>query len=559
MNTANTAQLHANALDVGPEGEALLRGVTLTVAPGDRIGLVGPNGVGKSTLLSVLAGRLHPLSGSVSVTPSDASIGLLSQELDAGPSESIADYLRRRTGVAQASRLLDEATEALETASDEAFESHQAALEKWIRLGGADLDRRIETALDRVGFGGRTQAEGRPSADLTTTAGLSGGEQARVGLAALLLSRHDVLLLDEPTNNLDQLGLRLLEEIVVASEAPIVVVSHDRRFLEAVVSSIVELDPHRGTATRYNESFSGFLEARELARDAARRRYDDFDQERSRLLERARQQREWATKGVQGERKPPDNDRAARGFRIEKTEKLAAKARQTERAVDRLVEVDKPWEPWELQFSIGTAERSGDLVAELVDAEVGLGSFRFGPVSVEIGAGERVAFVGENGAGKTTLVRALFGHLPLDAGTQRTGPSTEVGWLDQARNDTTSSGTALDGFQSATGLAAGESRSVLAKFGLGADHLARPAALLSPGERTRVVLAVFQATGVNTLVLDEPTNHLDLPAIEQLEGALGHFSGTLVLITHDRAFLDATELTRQVGIEAGAIVSDEAV
>lgn len=556
MNGSGTAQLHAQDLTIERDGATLLRNVTLTVAPGDRIGLVGPNGVGKSTLLAVLAGHLSPRAGSVAATPSEATVGLLSQELDAEPTETIAGYLARRTGVAEASRRLDAATEALGDGTSAAFEQHQEALDLWLRLGGADLDRRAETALDDVGFGGRTANDGRRSAQGTPTAVLSGGEQARVGLATLLLSRYDVLLLDEPTNNLDQRGLALLETFVSTNLAPIVVVSHDRRFLERIVTSVVELDPHLAAATRYNESFSGYLEARERARQAARRRYDDYEEQRTRLTERAHQQRQWSAKGVRGEKDPPDNDRSARGVRIERTEKLASRARQTERALDRLTEVDKPWVPWELQFTIGTAERSGDLVAELVGAEATLGSFQFGPVTVEIGAGERVAIVGQNGAGKTTLVRALFGNLPLTAGSRRIGPATKIGWLDQARQEATGRGTALESFRAATDLPAGQARSVLAKFGLSADHLGRSASQLSPGERTRVVLAVFQATGVNTLVLDEPTNHLDLPAIEQLEGALKHFPGTLVLITHDRAFVDSTVLTRRITIADGAIVSD---
>jgi ATPase subunit of ABC transporter with duplicated ATPase domains len=323
------------------------------------------------------------------------------------------------------------------------------------------------------------------------------------------------------------------------------------------VTSVLELDGHDHTAALYNEPWAAYLEARALARQEAEHRYTSNQAERARLAERARQQRQWVAKGVRAQRTPPDNDRALRQRRIERTQQKARRARQSERALERLERVDKPWEPWELQFDIGRAERSGDLVAELVDATLARGRFRLGPVSIEVGAGERVAVCGANGHGKTTLVQALLGQLELDSGRQRTGRSVIAGWLDQARTRLSPPGSFIDRFCVETGLVPGEARALLAKFGLLAEHLRRPATEWSPGERTRAVLAAFQATGVNTIVLDEPTNHLDLPAIEQLEQALGRFEGTMLLISHDRVFLDNVLLTRSITVEQGRIVADE--
>ncbi len=548
------AQLHARDLSVERGGLTVLNGISLTVSPGDRIGLVGPNGAGKSTLLQLLAGWLEPTSGTVEATPADATVGLLAQELDSPPGETVAAYLARRTGVGPASDALDRAADALADATAEAFERHQVALDRWLRLGGADLAARLAGALADVGF----TAPGQDRSEVPT-ASLSGGEQARIGLAALLLARYDVLLLDEPTNNLDQRGLAQLEEVVLASPAPLVVVSHDRRFLERVVNAVVELDDHSRTAVRYNEPYLGYLAARELARAEAERRFQNYQTDKGRLTDRARRQRDWATKGVKAERNPPDNDRAARGFRVDRTEKLASKARQTERAMERLAVVDKPWEAWQLRFTLGGAERSGDLVAELVDGVVRRGDFTLGPLTVTIGAGERLAVLGGNGAGKSTLLRALFGHIPLSAGSQRVGRSVLVGWLDQTRPGHDDAGGFLTAFEAETGLVSNEARSLLAKFGIGADDLTRPSARWSPGERTRAALASFAARGVNTIVLDEPTNHLDLPAIEQLEQALTHFEGTLLVVTHDRAFLDGLTLTRRLQLDRGQLVADDPV
>ncbi len=552
-------QLVARDLTIERDGTTLLRHVDLTLAPGDRIGLVGPNGSGKSSLLAALAGHLPSRSGAVTVTPPEASIGLSDQELRAQGVETVAEYVARVTGVMAASAALDVATEALaatgsrpdpEADAADPIDGYQQALDRWLSVGADDLEARLGPTLAAVGLEpGRAQ---RP------VAVLSGGEGAKVGLAALLLARHDILLLDEPTNNLDRRGLELLESHLLATDTPILVVSHDRAFMTRVVTAVVELDPHRATAVRYDGGYDDYLRARSVAADHERRRYDEYVRTRQGLEDRARRQREWAVKGVKAERRPPDNDRAARGTRIDRTEKQAAKARTTERALERLDEVDKPWEPWELRFAIGQAERSGQRVAELDQAVVARGEFVLGPVSLLLTAGERVGIVGDNGSGKTTLVRAWFGRQDLTGGSVRVGPGVRLGWLDQDRLTMDPEATALTLIQDETGLDTSECRSVLAKFGLSAEHLSRPTRLLSPGERTRVVLAGFQARGVNTLVLDEPTNHLDLPAILQVEQAAARFVGTLVLVTHDRAFLEAVSLGRRIDVDGGQVVSDTA-
>ncbi len=391
---------------------------------------------------------------------------------------------------------------------------------------------------------------------------LSGGELARAGLAALTLSRFDISLLDEPTNDLDFAGLESLEQFVLSLPAGTMIVSHDRAFLARTVTSVLEIDPHTRTAARYGGGWAAYLE--EKARTAGHRAeaYEKYRRDREELTQRAQRERQWATSGISRQRSAPkDNDKLQRDFRINRTEQLAARARRTERARERLEEVEKPWEPWQLRYTLATAPRAGAVVVSLCAAVVQKGDFRLGPVDLLVEWGARLAVTGANGAGKTTLVEAVLGRAPLAFGTRSMGPSVVPGELAQHRAGLVSPSGATAGpadplwaaFLALSGLEMAEARSLLAKFGLGAGHVGRALATLSPGERTRAQLACFGAVGVNFLVLDEPTNHLDLPAIEQLEMALDAYDGTLLIVSHDRRLLEDLRVTHRAEVRDGGV------
>jgi ATPase subunit of ABC transporter with duplicated ATPase domains len=519
----------------------VLDGVDLTVGPRSRVGVVGPNGVGKSTLLRILAGLEEPDGGSVVRTPPAATVGWLPQEPERRPGETLRRLLTRRTGVAAAGEALERTGAALADAAPGADDAYAEALDRWLSLGGADLDARIGVVCADLGIPSALLDQGMET--------LSGGEAARASLAAILLSRFDVFLLDEPTNDLDFAGLDRLERFLDELPGGVVVVSHDRAFLQRTITSVLEIDEHTHRASVFAGGWDAYLELRDTARRHAERAFDEYQDRRRTLEDRAREQRQWATVGVAKQRRrPKDNDKAQRGFFTNRTEKQAAKVRTTEKAMERLEAVEKPWEGWELRLDFAAAPRSGDVVARLRGAVVERGDFRLGPLDEEIGWGERVAVLGPNGAGKTTLLHALLGRLPLAAGSQHLGPGVVVGELDQRRSRLASADTLLDAFVADTGLLPRDARSLLAKLGLGADQVGRPASSLSPGERTRAQLGVLAATGVNCLVLDEPTNHLDLPAIEQLEAALDRFPGTVLLVTHDRRLLETVRITRTIAV-----------
>ena len=541
-----SATLVAKDLSGGHAHRTLFSNLSFTVAPGDVIGVVGANGAGKSTLLSLLAGASTPQGGTVSTAPRDAFVGWLPQEHERIDGESIAAYIGRRTGCTQATENMESSAEALGSGNSADDDRYAAALDHWLACGAADLDERIPATLAELGL------KLGPEAPMT---GLSGGQAARVALAALLLSRFDVVLLDEPTNDLDLAGLARLEDFVKGLRGGVVLVSHDREFLARTITSVVELDLAQNKVAVYDGGYDSFLAERAIAKRHAREAYDEFADKKADLVGRARTQREWSSQGVRNAmKKNPDNDKIRRRASAESSEKQAQKVRQMESRIARLDEVEEPRKEWALQFSIGAAARSSTVVSTLNAAVVRQGGFTLGPVSAQVNAGERIGITGPNGAGKSTLLKLLLGRTDPDDGAASLGANVSIGEIDQARSQFSENLPLGDAFEGLVPeLNQGEVRTLLAKFGLKANQVTSPVGALSPGERTRASLALLQARSVNVLVLDEPTNHLDLPAIEQLEEALESYEGTLLLVTHDRRLLENVRLDTRWAMADGQL------
>jgi ATPase subunit of ABC transporter with duplicated ATPase domains len=507
----------------------ILDNVTLSVTPERRLGVVGPNGVGKSTLLRLIAGEGRPDSGRVSRMPATLTAGYLPQERDRRSGETLLEYLSRRTGIDAAERELERAASAL-GAGAEADDRYAAALDRFLALGGGDLEAR----------GGQVASElGLPVSLEREIASLSGGEAARVALAAILMSRFDVLLLDEPTNDLDFDGLERLERFLASRDGGLVVVSHDREFLDRTVTRIVEIEPGSRQVREWAGGFSEYEAARDAARATA---YEHFEQaeERRREIEAllARRRQEARAGAGLGERTGGADRRG--------TNALRSKVRLAERALERADRPAKPFEPWELRLRLEAGERAGDRVASLDGAVAVRADFTLGPINLVLGRAERVLVTGRNGSGKSTLLGMLLGELPLAAGSRFVGRRTVIGTLEQGRGAYDGDEPLLERFRRRAGMRPEEARTLLAKFGLGADHVGRLCSSLSPGERTRAQLAELQTRRVNLLVLDEPTNHLDLEAVEQLESALEDYDGTVVLVSHDRRLVQRFGATRTV-------------
>jgi ATPase subunit of ABC transporter with duplicated ATPase domains len=524
--------------------QLILNRASVTVGAGARIGLVGPNGIGKSTLLRILAGGERPDDGVLIRSPQSLTVGYLPQEVDADPGETLRDYLARRTGIAEAEAKLQD-SEAQLIDDPLAADAHATALDKWMSLGGHDFDARAS----------RVCAEVALSADRlgVPLGSLSGGQASRAALAGILLSRFDILLLDEPTNDLDFDGLATLEKFVRDSHFGLVVVSHDRAFLETCIDHVVEIEEGTHRTLHYSGGWAHFVKERDRARSAQYEGYAQYVADRKRLADAARRKREWARKGAARARRSEEPDKNIRFGRKEGAETLASDAKALEKRLEALEVVEKPWEGWQLRMKFAFAPRSGDVVFRLESASVRRRTFVLGPLDLNVHFGDRIAIVGPNGGGKTTLLDVLAGRVGLDAGNSQRGSGVVIGEMDQDRRAYRTGDDTLQVFRASVGTTEEEARSSLSKFALGATQLQQPSYLLSPGQRTRCLLAAYMARGVNCLVLDEPTNHLDIAALEELEAALLEFEGTVVAVSHDRRLLRAFRPTRVLEIVEGRI------
>jgi ATPase subunit of ABC transporter with duplicated ATPase domains len=516
--------------------QAVLDHVDLTIGPLARVGIVGPNGVGKTTLLRIVAGREEPDAGSVVRAPTWLTCGYLAQERLGGEQRPLLETLARRTGVAQAEQELVASSAALARAHDASdAERYSAALDAFLAIGGGDFEARAGTVCAELGL----------SADLGRPAhALSGGERARAALAAILLSRYDLLLLDEPTNDLDYDGLERLERFLGSYAGALVVVSHDRELLDRTVTRIVEIQPESHRSREWAGGWSDFAAARETERAAASARHEQALARRRKVAELLAKRR------TEAHGLGDSLGKATGGADRRATQALRTKVRQAERLLEQAELPEKPFEPWKLRLTLDGGARSGDLVARLDGAVAVRGGFRLGPVSLDLVPGERLSVTGRNGSGKSTLLGMLLGEIPLTEGERHLGRRTQIGTLAQHRDAYGGGEPLLEVFRARTRLAPEPARTLLAKFGVGADHVGRPCSSLSPGERTRIQLAELQSLQVNLLVLDEPTNHLDIEAVEQLEAALHGYDGTIVVVSHDRRFLERVAPTRVLSLDA---------
>jgi ATPase subunit of ABC transporter with duplicated ATPase domains len=510
--------------------------LSVTLSGGRRAGLVGPNGAGKTTLLRMLAGVAAPERGSVALGPGDR-VGYLPQE-PPGPGLTIDRLLGAALG--EVWQLHDE-LQRLESRLDDpaALAAYGEAQERYGALDGWALQAQLDTARDALGI-----AHIPLDAPL---GGLSGGEAARALLAGVLLARPTVLLLDEPTNHLDLDGLAWLEEFLLGFPGEVLVVSHDRRFLDDTVSQVLELDG--GALTAYEGGYTAYRDAK--ARAA----------ERLELAYEAQEKRHRRLKGdiaaTRGDAQHTENtvSRAAAPRMKRYAKKVAKKAQARERRLVRELEsdehIEKPRHAGALKMELeGSA--GGRLVAALRDVSAGWnGTPLLRDVDLVIHGRDRIAITGANGAGKSTLLALLEGTLaPLSGRVER---PVKAAVLPQGPDALPAVVPAVAFVRSHADVGEGEARRLLGHFGLEGAAALRPLGRLSPGERARTAIAAMVAAKAELLLLDEPTNHLDFPSLDVLESALREYPGAIVAVSHDRAFLDAIAVHRRLDVAAGRV------
>lgn len=512
---------------------AVLDDISFSLERGQKVGLIGYNGTGKTTLLKILAGLVEPDSGEIT-TKKDAVIGYMPQDTSLVSDETIRDYVRRISGMADLEDQMDK--------------SEEATVE-YERRDGYTFYHRLDVML--AGFGLADVSGDRPINSL------SSGQKSKVFMAGVLLSDPDILLLDEPTNNLDLPALIWLEDFLQRADAACIIVSHDRLFLDRIVRKIFEIDWHTRTLNITSGRYSDYLVRKEKEMARQWREHEAQQEEIKRLEEQARKKKQEALSGSRY--MGTDNDKFLRGFKRDRAGKSGKQAKAIEKRIEQMEIVEKPVERDVFRIHLRPTKPEGTRDITLTDVVAGYTNdgFKVGPVSLSIPYGSRVVILGLNGTGKTTLLRTISGELAVLEGKVSRGSALVVGNLTQEHDNLPREETIKDFLTRRAGIQVQEAYALAVKFGFRAAEIDKPISALSPGGRARLLFALFSALSANALILDEPTNHLDLEALEALEEAVTHYDGSIVLVSHDRRFLEKFRPTDTYVLSEGKLSRQE--
>lgn len=514
----------------------ILTEVSFNLNPGERLGLVGPNGCGKTTLLRILAGLEEPDMGSFQYDPPDLRLGYLPQGLSPASDDTLGGFLDRMAGDegALGARLEVLAAELSGAPDQPALQLAYDRLLSRLQVAAQSQSHRL-SLLAALGLGRFPES--------TPVAHLSGGQKTRLALSGVLLASPQLLLLDEPTNHLDIEMLEWLEDWLVDSpltrSAAALVVSHDRVFLDHTVSGILELDPTTHRTRLYAGNYSAYLEQKLAERSQQWQAYSDQQEEIARLSRAAASMRADATFKRGG--KADSGDKFAKGFFGNRSKERVKRAKQIEKRLERLLtedKIDKPRQSWQMKLDFNQATSSGRQALVLEGLAAGYGETPLlCDINLVVRYGDRIALVGPNGSGKTTLLSTITGQIPALAGVVRLGSAVRLGYMAQEQDTLDPALDALETIRRLAPLSETDARAYLHQYLFSGDEVFTPVKSLSYGERARLMLACLVASGCNLLLLDEPVNHLDIPSRARFEQALGNFSGTVIAALHDRYFI----------------------
>ncbi len=504
----------------------ILQNISFIVNAGERVGLIGPNGSGKSTLLQIIAGEIMPDSGSVQHSPSSVRVGYLAQGVVVDETQTVeAVLLPQAQALRAAESDVARLAEAVAAGAASAESAYDAALARLVDLSMVVDSGIQQKALHHLGLSGVTLD--------TPVRALSGGQKTRLMLVAILVSQPDLLLLDEPTNHLDVEALAWLEDWLLDFRGGVLIVSHDRAFLDRVVNCVVALDPETATCRVFAGGYSDYVATIRVERDRQWSEWKDQEVEIARL--------KWDASRMMARAVRKENA-TQNDHQRQLAKKVAHKAKAKETRLRRYLEsderVEKPKPTWDVKMDFGEIAPIRSAAVELVDVSVGYDSPLLAGLSLTVRSRERIAIMGPNGHGKTTLLRTIIGELPPLSGTVQIGGSVRTGYLAQEQDVLDPALCAVETIQREARMDHTEARSFLHFFLFSGDDGLRPVGALSYGERTRLMLARLVARGANLLVLDEPLNHLDLPSREKFEQALSNYPGSVLAIVHDRYFVD---------------------
>ena len=511
-------------------GKEILNNISFFINGKEKIGIIGYNGVGKTTLLKIISGEEKPDSGEI-VKDNNALIGYFKQEFTITEENyDIETFIKKHIGIDILEEHLNKLENEMKNDSNK-IDEYCNVQNEYIRLDGYNISYKLDQILSGLGLNKKFKYKKIKE--------LSGGQKEKVMLASVLLKGTDLLILDEPTNNLDFKSINWLEKYLQETQCPIMIVSHDRKFLDDVVTKIIEIDYFTRNLIEYPGNYSEYKKFKQQQEEAKLKRYQEQQEKIGDLKKSINQKKEWAQKGNKQE--VSDKDKLTRGYLRNRSQTLDSNAKKIENQISQMEIMDRPKIKNKLHIEIINSKKEGntDIIAKDLVSGYHNG-FKTEPINLYIKFGERIVITGDNGSGKSTFLKTLIGEQKQIEGQTYIGNGIKIGYISQDTKEQNNESIEEYVMNSLKNQKIDDNSiiyTVLNQFNFDYEERKKKYSILSPGERTRLKIAIFSLEDINTLILDEPTNHLDIEALEAIEEVLKDFNGTVIAISHDRQFI----------------------